>query len=65
MILHPIVRVQNTHGFESKNGDGNIREDIVVFIIVSLAPAQFFLDACIVVGIIDGWDRLTGVMVVG
>ena len=40
-------------------------EIMVIFIIVSLAPGQFFLDAGVVVGILDAGTGVTGVMVVG
>ena len=40
MILHSIIKVGNILIFESKGGDGDMRKDMVIFIIVSLAPGN-------------------------
>ena len=57
MILHPIIKVGNIVIFQAKEGDGDVGKNMVIFIIVSLTPGQFFLNAGVVVCIVEGWDR--------
>ena len=65
MILHPIIKVGNILRIEAKDCDGDMDKNMVIFIIVSLAPGQFFLNAHVVVGITEPGRGVTGIMVVG
>ena len=65
MILHPMIKVGNILRLEAKGGDGDMCTNMVIFIIINLAPGQFFLNAGFVVGIIGPRTSEAGVMVVG
>ena len=61
MIIHPIIKLGNILRFESKDGDGDMGNNMIIFIIVSLAPPQLLVFLLV---LLMAWTGVTGVMAV-